>query len=207
MESIRIKTGILGGTFNPIHTGHLILAQDALEQYELDEVLLIPAHLPPHKNGDEVIEARHRLAMVETVTDLDPHLSCSAMEIERKGMSYSIDTIRQLLSERPRSEYHFIIGSDTLPELHTWKDIYELLELCAFNIFARPGFDPDGMTAETLQLRPPWPDCLREHIVHGHQVEISSTDIRMRVAEGMRIRYLVPESVEMYIYEHRLYNS
>ena len=105
----------------------------------------------------------------------------------------------------PDDDLHFIIGSDTVPELKTWYRIEELLHLCRFLVMARPGFERADLEAIDLGLPDPWPERLLEHIVDGHLVEISSSDIRMRVAEGMSIRYLVPQTVEMYIYEHGLF--
>jgi nicotinate-nucleotide adenylyltransferase len=199
--------GILGGSFNPVHQGHLILAQDALERFELDEVVFVPAFRPPHKEPSRLAETRHRLAMLEMALEGDPRFSVSAIEGEREGPSYSIDTVRELRAQRPDAAWSFIIGADTLPELHTWKDIETLLGLVRVVTLARPGWPVEAMDDAALRLPPPWPERLRQHLAVGHEIGISSTEIRMRVAEGLSIKFLVPDAVGMYIAEHGLYRA
>ncbi len=199
--------GILGGSFNPIHMGHLILAQDALERFELDQVLFIPCATPPHKSAHVLADASHRLAMLENAIVGDPRFEVSRIELDRPGVSYTVDTVRQMREEDPEIKIWFIIGADTLPELHTWKDIYELLDMCEFITFHRPGIQGTRLTLDGLGLDAPWPEHLLKQIMECHSIEISSSEIRARVAEAMSIRYLVPESVEMYIHEHSLYKS
>ncbi len=128
------------------------------------------------------------------------------LEIRRGGTTYSIDTVRALAKRYPEDELVFIIGSDTLPELHLWKDARELLRLCRFVTLARPGFDLKAMTEKNLNLEPDLTQALLANVAIGHQVDISASDIRHRVAEGMSIRYLVPDAVDMYIAEHGLYS-
>lgn len=207
MTDEKHKVGLLGGSFNPVHMGHLILAQDAMEQAGLDEMIFIPCAVPAHKDPGSLISFEHRFSMLELAVEDNPDFSVSDIENLRAGVSYTIDTIRHLKQMHPDAEFHFIIGSDSLPELQTWMKIYELLEECCFVIMARPGFKASEMTKERINLRDPWPARLLEQVVTGHEVEISSTDIRMRVAEGMSIRYLVPPAVEMYIYEHSLFQK
>ena len=127
------------------------------------------------------------------------------MELNRNGISYTIDTVQQLQLLHPDDEVHFILGSDSVPELHTWHRIEELLSLCPFLVMARPGFERQVLAGQDLGLAEPWPERLLKNVVDGHLIEISSSDIRMRIAEGMSVRYLVPPPVEMYIYEHGLY--
>ena len=154
-----------------------------------------------------MIEARHRLAMVESAIEGDLRFESCDMEIRRGGVSYAIDTVAELTEAHPRSRLYFVIGADTLPELHAWKSIYEILSLCTFVTFARPGSGLSGLAHGDLELEPPWPERLLANVAGGQQVDISSTDIRYRVAEGMSIRYLVPAAVEMYIAEHGLYTG
>lgn len=199
--------GILGGSFNPVHQGHLILAQDALERFELDEVVFVPAFRPPHKEAGQLAEARHRLAMLEMAIEGDPRFSVSAIEGEREGPSYSVDTVRALRALRPDAVWSFIIGADTLPELHAWKEIETLLGLVRVVTLARPGWSAEAMSDAALRLPPPWPERLRQHLAVGHEIGISSTEIRMRVAEGLSIKFLVPDAVDMYIAEHGLYRA
>jgi len=202
---MRNRIGILGGTFNPVHIGHLILAQTAFESFELSEVVFIPCSTPPHKGSSRLAPAEHRVAMLKYAIEGDPRFSLSDIEIKRGGVSYSIETIEALRKEYPDSDFFFIIGSDTLLELHLWKNIYQLLEICTFVTVTRPGSVLPK--PESIKLKEPWPEKLIQDTVTRHLVDVSSSNIRHRLAEGMSIRYLVPGEVEMYITEHNLYSS
>jgi nicotinate-nucleotide adenylyltransferase len=206
MRPKALRLGILGGTFNPVHHGHLVLASNAVEVLDLDRLILIPCLLPPHKTCAALAPANHRRAMLESAIEGSLVLEVSGVELERGGHSYSIDTVRHLQTAYPGAELFFIIGTDSLPELHLWKDIHDLLELCTFVPFGRPTFDAEAMTEDDLKLGA-WGSRLLGRVQPGCAMEISSSDIRHRVAEGMSIRYLVPGGVEMYIVEHRLYRS
>lgn len=199
------RLGILGGTFNPVHTGHLILAQCALEAFDLGKVLLVPTCLPPHKESTMLVSPAHRVAMLEMAIEGDLRFEFSDIEIQRGGTSYAVDTAAELHEAYPDAELCFIVGADTLPELHSWRSIYTLLRLYRFVTLGRPGFDITGISPHRLRLDPPWPERLLRDYATGYMVDISSSDIRHRVAEGMSIRYLVPRAVEMYIAEHGLY--
>lgn len=201
------RIGILGGTFNPIHTGHLILAQGALERFDLSKVLFIPCARPPHKEAAGLLPAEDRLAMVRLATEDDPRFDVLDLEIRRGGASYAIDTITELREMHPGAELCFIIGADMLLELHLWKDVRRLLELCTFLSFGRGDVRVPEVRPEDLHLPPPWPERLLRNAVAGRRVDISSSEIRHRIAEGLGIRYLVPVAVEMYIAEHRLYRQ
>lgn len=200
------RIGILGGTFNPVHFGHLVLAQSAYECIDLSKVLFVPSNMPPHKKGFNLASAEHRKAMIDAAIEDDLRFELNDIELKRKGASYSIDTVMELKRESPKAEIVFIIGQDTLPELHTWKRIYDLLALCRFVTFRRPGVDKI-FEPSALKLDAPWPEKLLKDVHEGVMVDVSSTDIRYRIAEGMSIRYLVPVHVEMYILEHRLYRT
>ncbi|MCE9615438.1 MAG: nicotinate-nucleotide adenylyltransferase [Lentisphaerae bacterium] len=199
------RIGILGGTFNPIHVGHLILAQSALETFELSTVLFIPCATPPHKSATDLLPGKHRLAMIERAIEWNPFFESSDQELQRPGISYAVDTVATLSRQYPDASLFFIIGADTLRELHKWRQIYDLLAICRFITFGRPGAELASVATADLGLDPPWPDRLRKDLTVGRHIDISSTDIRYRVAEGLSIRYLVPPEVEMYIAEHGLY--
>lgn len=202
---MRRRLGILGGTFNPVHLAHLILAQSALELHELDRVLFVPCAVPPHKDGASLADARHRLAMLQLALEGDLRFEVDEIELRRGGASYSIDTARALHEKHRNADLHFIIGSDTLLELHSWRSIETLLELCTFVTFERAGAKIDTISEEALRLPAPWPRRVLAKCASGRQVDISSSDIRHRIQEGLSIRYLVPDCVGMYIAEHNLY--
>jgi nicotinate-nucleotide adenylyltransferase len=201
------RIGILGGTFNPPHIGHLIMAQDALELFALQKVLFVPASTPPHKRSPNLLPAEHRLAMLDHALQDDPRFQVCDDEIRRAGVSYSVETVRRLKAQYEGAQLFFIIGGDTLPELHTWKEIGALLALCEFITVARPGFDAAGLSAATLRLPPAQAARLIKNVCIGHLSEISSTDIRQRAARGQSIRYLVPAAVERYILDRKLYQQ
>lgn len=201
------RIGILGGTFNPVHTGHLIMAQDAMEAFELSKVLFLPCARPPHKEVDELAPVSDRVAMIELAIKENPDFELCDLEIRRGGSSYTVDTIRELLRQSSGTEYFFIIGADTLLELHSWKEIGSLLKLCRIVTVARPGTDLSNLTAKDLQLPADAVPRLLDDVIPGHLVDISSSDIRYRVAEGMRISHLTPPCVAMHIAEQGIYTS
>ncbi|MEI6969887.1 MAG: nicotinate-nucleotide adenylyltransferase [bacterium] len=201
------RLGLLGGTFNPFHIGHMILAQDAFEQLGLTRILFIPCASPPHKICRGLVPAQHRLAMLEAAIDGDERFAVSDIEIKRGGSSYAIDTVREVRNQCPGATIHFITGSDSLPELHLWKDIYDLLGLCEFSIFERPASPGAAEAKDALRIKPPWREKILAGVTRGHRMEVSSSELRHRIAEGLSIRYLVHPAVEMYITEHRLYGG
>ena len=206
-DNLQQHIGILGGTFNPIHIGHLVLAQRALEHFDLARIIFVPCAAPPHKSSTNVISGRHRMAMIESAIGWNPSFEVSNIELLRTGFSYAIDTVRALRGQYPRASFSFLIGADSLLELHKWRQIDELLEMCRFISFSRPGFDVETIQPTDIPLPPPWPERLLSDLALGLHLDVSSTDIRYRIAEGLSIRYLVPPEVEMYIAEHGLYES
>ena len=201
------RIGIIGGSFDPVHMGHLVIAQDAAERLELSQVVFIPAAIPPHKQHLQRIDAEHRLNMLKLATETDLRFSVSDIEIQRGGVSFMVDTLRALHEIHHDADLFLIVGSDTLVDLHAWHRTDEIMQLCSVATFLRPG--EDGMEAITQKIRlPEGPrEQLLENVIDAHRIDISSTEVRMRLAEGLSIRYLVPPEVEMYIYEHGLYQG
>ena len=202
-NNLNNRIGILGGTFNPVHRGHLVLAKSATKVFNLNKVLFIPSAKPPHKTPQIVVSVKHRLAMLKLAIKNHPIFEICDIETRRAGPSYTIDTITQLREINPSAEYYFIIGSDSLQELHMWKQINNLLNLCTFVTFGRPGISADKM--KDIHLNPQWTRTLLENYVTGRMPNISSSNIRQRVAQGKSIRYLVSKEVAEYISEYKLY--
>lgn len=191
----RERIGILGGTFNPIHLGHLLIAQDAVEAARLDRVLFIPSATPPHKELAGDISATHRLRMTKLAIAGNECFAVDDLEIRRGGKSYSVDTLTELRRRYPRADFHFIIGADSLSELHLWKDARRLVKLCRFIAVTRPGF-----TGKASRL-----PGLKYQLLEAHPCGIASREIRVRAKRGQNIRYLVPDPVLRYIRRHKLY--
>jgi nicotinate-nucleotide adenylyltransferase len=196
-----MSIGIIGGTFDPIHVGHLIMAEEARVQLGLERVIFVPAGLPPHKLDWDISQAEHRLAMVELAIASNPRFSVSRIDIERSGPCYTVETIELLQKEWGPEEIYFIMGSDSLAEILTWHEPERLIKLCYLAVVKRPGYDAD---LEELENHLPGISS-RVRFVNAPLVGISSTDIRRRVREGLPIKYQVPEAVEDYIYKHGLY--
>lgn len=199
------RIGILGGTFNPVHRGHLALAREAITAFHLDKVLFIPSAKPPHKTPQILASVKHRMAMLKLATRGNPQFEICDIETRRTGPSYTIDTVIQLKKINPAVEYYFIIGSDSLLELHMWKQINDLLNLCTFISFGRPGIRTGK--AKDFHLGPKWGKKLLKNFVTGQLPDISSSNIRQRVAQGKSIRYLVPKEVAEYISGKGLYTK
>ena len=188
----------MGGTFDPIHLGHLRAAENAREGLGLDEVRFLPAQIPPHRAAPAG-SARDRYTMVALATALHPRFLADDLELRREGPSYTADTIARLRDERPGDEIVLIVGSDTYPELSTWKDHDRLFRLCTVAVAARP----DDDRPERPVAGGPSPDGARR--IPGPGLAVSATEIRRRVKEGLSIRYLVPETVADYIAKRGLY--
>ena len=194
--------GILGGTFDPIHMGHLRMAEHVFQRMELEKIIFIPAYVPPHKLGQDFAPAEHRYAMTELAMQDNPHFMVSDMELKRTGVSYTIDTVRQLHQLYADKELHFIIGADSVAQLHTWHNIEEMLELTRFVAVWRPGYE-DAMTELVRHLGERAKQ--RVLLLDTPVCDISSTEIRTRVRQGASLAGLVPAPVEEYIYKHGLY--
>jgi nicotinate-nucleotide adenylyltransferase len=196
----------MGGTFDPVHYGHLVIAEEVRATLDLSEVVFIPAGQPPHKTGHHITETQHRLAMLKLAIASNPHFRISLMEIERTGPSYTVDTLYELREQvGTDTALYFIIGWDSLEELHTWYKAADILSLVTRLVAVRrPGYEEDAEYNKVLEQR--LPGILQKLlIVQAPQLEISATDLRQRVAEERPIKYQTPEAVETYIKENRLY--
>ncbi len=206
MEDSFIKIGLLGGTFNPIHYGHLIIAEQIRELFEFDNIVFIPSGIPPHKDINKVMGAQHRLAMVKLAVESNPNFWVSDVESNRKGYTYTIDTLRGLRSTyEGETRFYFIIGADNVQELVTWKEFRKVFGMCEFIATYRPGYDIKCTSLLIDQLKKDY--MARITLVPALLIDISSTDIRRRVMEGRSIKYLVPEKVEEYIFKNNLYRG
>jgi nicotinate-nucleotide adenylyltransferase len=203
----KMKIGLMGGTFNPVHLAHLVAARDALELFRLDQVWFIPCARPPHKGHGALAPAADRLAMLKRAIRDEPWASVCDMELRRGGLSYTVDTLRELKALHPGARFHFIMGTDSLAELHQWRDIDTLLTLCPFVSIGRPGWSPAALEREGIRLPPPWPERLMARVRTGHMIGISSTEIRKRASRGLSLRYLVPDAVASYIEKKALYRA
>jgi nicotinate-nucleotide adenylyltransferase len=200
-----MKVGILGGTFDPIHLGHLLMAESARETLDLRQVLFVPAGDPPHKQELPITPACHRQAMVELALAHNPYFQLCSVDLDRSGPHYSTETV-QLIQKRhdlPPELCYFIIGSDSLQDLPTWHRPTELIKICHLAVARRPGASPDLTSLEAslpgLNDQLTW--------VEMPLVGISASDIRARVRAGQSIRYHVPDEVRKYIQEHQLYRK
>ncbi|WP_096201339.1 nicotinate-nucleotide adenylyltransferase [Bacillus sp. FJAT-45350] len=189
------KIGILGGTFDPPHYGHLLIAEEAMCQCELDEIWFIPSQVPPHKEREDLTLSEDRMKMVELAIYENDNFFLSTVELEREGRSYTVDTMRLLTEQYPTYQFYFIIGGDMIDFLPKWESINELIQLVTFIGVKRPGYPSES----------PYPKHVIE--IEAPQVDISSSDIRERVAEGKNIRYLLPDNVRVYIEERGLYGQ
>ena len=193
------RLGVMGGTFDPIHHGHLVTAEEALVQFGLDEVIFVPTGQPWMKEGRDVSPAEDRYLMTVIATASNPRFTVSRIEIDRDGPTYTVDTLRALGTENPDAELYFITGADAMLEIFEWKDPDEVLSHAHFIAATRPGYDLARFDA-TASTRHP-----NVSVMNVPALAISSTDIRRRVREGRPIRYLVPEGVKSYIEKAGIY--
>lgn len=198
-----MRLGLLGGTFDPVHWGHLLMAEQCREQCRLDQVWLLPAGLPPHKTDNAISTGKQRAEMLEFAIAGHPDLRVNRMELSREGKSYTVDTLEQLHGERPEDELFFIIGADSLNDLPEWREperIIEYATVVAVNRGDRPLPSRDELTRQLGEQI-----ASRVELVTMPGIDLSATDIRHRVQEGRSIRFMVPRSVEAYIAENQLY--
>ena len=194
--------GIMGGTFDPIHVGHLAVAEEAREALALDRVLFVPAGQPPHKLPGSVSPVRDRVAMVELAIAGNPAFELSTAELEREGPSFTVDTVEAMASSFPDATLHLILSAETFAELPTWHEPARLFDAARMAVVPREGY-PAPDPAWLGRAFPGRED--RVDYLEGPRLGLSSTALRARVAAGRSIRYLVPPAVEAYIVEHQLY--
>ncbi|WP_246161913.1 nicotinate-nucleotide adenylyltransferase [Aeromicrobium ginsengisoli] len=190
----------MGGTFDPIHHGHLVAASEVQSWFDLDEVIFVPTGEPWQKADREVSPAEHRYLMTVIATAANPRFEVSRVDIDRSGLTYTIDTLRELTALHPDADLYFITGADAMAALLTWQDHEELFELAHFVGCTRPGHELTDVTLEGLPRD-------RITLVEIPALTISSTDCRHRVARGEPVWYLVPDGVVQYIGKHELYSK
>ncbi|MDX9868176.1 MAG: nicotinate-nucleotide adenylyltransferase [Kiritimatiellia bacterium] len=202
------RIGILGGTFNPIHLGHLLIGRAAAEAFALDRVLLLPCCVSPFKIGaSDLAPDADRLAMVRLSIQGDPLFEASTLDLDRGGVSYAIDTVRALRARCPDDRFAFIIGMDALCGLSHWRQAGAMLDLCEVITVERPGLDVRELPEETLSFPREVRDRLLANVIRGPLFDVSASEIRRRIAEGRTIRYLVCPEVEAYIRTRGLYRT
>lgn len=200
---VAARLGVIGGTFDPPHYAHLVLAENARVQLSLDRVLFVPAGSPPHKPERPITSVHHRVAMVRAAIANNRVFVPSLVDVEREGPHYTVDTLTILRKRYSRADFYFLIGGDSLAEFDTWRHPAEILELTRLAVMQRPGWETDveelSETLPGVRDRLAWLDA--------PSLEISGTDLRRRVARGLPIRYLVPDGVEQYVRAHGLYET
>ncbi|QCB95232.1 nicotinate-nucleotide adenylyltransferase [Cellulomonas shaoxiangyii] len=191
------RIGVMGGTFDPVHHGHLVAASEVAARFDLDEVVFVPTGQPSFKQDTAVTEAEHRYLMTVIATASNPRFTVSRVDVEREGLTYTVDTLRDLKAERPDADLFFITGADAIAQILTWKDAGELFDMARFVAVTRPGHAlsvaglPEG----------------RVDVLEIPALSISSTDVRARAGAGEPVWYLVPDGVVQYIAKHRLYRG
>lgn len=203
MSETKKRVGIMGGTFNPIHIGHLIIAEAAYEAYNLDEVLFVPSGVSYMKDQSEILDAKKRVHMTGLAIEDNPHFALSTIEIDRDGNSYSYETLETLRKQNPDTEYFFLVGSDTLFALETWKHPEILLPSCTILVAVRNGVPMEKMQEHAKYLEEKFGGSIK--LLTTPNIEISATDIRNRLADGRDVKYFVPDSVLEFIHKYDLY--
>lgn len=192
-----MRVGLFGGSFNPPHFAHLLVAETIREQFSLDRVLWIPAYQPPHKAAAELASPEHRLTMTRLAIADNPHFSISPVEMNRRGTSYTFDTLCALQADAPDTSFYLLLGGDSLQGFPSWYRPHDILARVRLIVYHRPGTPPtipDGLPNERI------------HFAQAPQIELASQTIRQRIQAGQSIRYWVPDAVRTYIHEHALYS-
>lgn len=205
MSERKKRVGIMGGTFNPIHIGHLIIAEAAYEAYDLDEVLFVPSGVSYMKDQSEILDAKKRVHMTGLAIEDNPHFALSTIEIDRDGNSYSYETLETLRKQNPNTEYFFLVGSDTLFALETWKHPEILLPSCTILVAVRNGVPMEKMQEHAKYLEEKFGGSIQ--LLTTPNIEISATDIRNRIAANRNVKYFLTDSVLQFIEKNGLYKN
>lgn len=201
-----MNIGIMGGTFNPIHNGHLIIAEQAREEYQLDLVLFIPAGVPPHKRQDSILDSSLRCEMIQLAIQSNPHFQLDTREVDSQEISYTYLTLGSLSEQYPDAKLYFIMGEDSIYAVSSWRRPQDIFTLATILVATRNDFSNiSRMESQICKITKQY-SCSLE-LIHSPSVMISSSDIRSRVANNQSIRYLVPDSVAQYINDHDLYKN
>lgn len=200
-----MRLGLFGGSFDPVHFGHLLLAECCREQCRLDQVCFLPAAVPPHKQGRQLTPGKTRIEMLQLAIGGHDRFAISRYELDRGGVSYTVDTLRYYQSEDPEGELFLLMGADMLHDLPNWREAAAVCELAIPVVVRRPRVKEPDFSCLPRMASPERVDLIRLHQVEMPQIDFSSTEIRRRVSAGLSIRYQVPRAVEKYIQTHRLY--
>lgn len=199
------KIGIMGGTFNPVHYGHLFLAEQAYEQLGLDQILFMPSKNPPHKEKPEQVTEQQRVDMITLAIKDNPHFEVSAFELEREGMTYTADTLTLLTEQNPDTEYYFIVGADSLFYMQKWWKPQTIFDLCTVVAAGRDHSDKEQLQQQADLLVRKYHGRIR--LIDMPTIQIASAVIRDRVAHKQSIRYYLPDEVNRYITNNKLYST
>lgn len=197
------KVGIMGGTFDPIHYGHLILAQTALEAFELDEIMFVPSGTPWLKDSTKVLSKNKRVHMTGIAIEDNTKFALSTIEIDREGNSYSYETVEELKKEYPETDFYFILGADSLLEIEKWKHPDRLMAECTLLVAVRDDCDENALQKQIAYLNEKYNAAIC--ILPAKRIDISSTDIRNLIAAGKSVRYMLPDQVIKFIEKNHLY--
>ena len=215
------RAGLFGGTFDPVHFGHLRAAEEIREQLSLNKIYFIPAALPPHKESAHTTPSRHRLEMLRLAVSENPYFDICDYELEKNTTSYTVETLRHLNNVYPDTEFYFIVGSELFREIETWKEYRELFKLSNFAVITRPGYPDEGAATLPLALKNDFSYYKEKENVIFYKdnnskliafpkirgLEISSTEIRRFVKAGRSVKYLAPTPVEEYILQNNIYRT
>lgn len=205
MDSGRRRVGIMGGTFDPIHIGHLILAQSAWEQFSLEKVLVMPSGNPPHKRERDGATNAQRIEMVRLAIASNPHLTLSLEEMHDAGYNYTKETLRRLRSKRPDTDYYFIMGADSLLAFDSWNGPQEICDQCILTVAVRDSMDSDTLDETIRHVSEKYHADIRKLVTPN--LDISSHQIRTWIREGRSVRYYLPDPVYAYILDKNIYGG